>query len=459
MPSLSVNSKRGLVIVLVAAAAIASAAITWKVGHDYDQRREADQMRSLGFGVRPTPLWTLDLKRLTSNPGEVLLPVSTPDTSTNGSGMLLDSSGDLIAAMGQPRQFNTVADVTLVGIDRGNGAPTWKRPVGPVKNCTAGRVGKSIACWSPTRVIIVDTTTGRVQGEVSPDFTVSGVEVVGGTTYSSGTRGTGPTASVVMTVGTVDAPISPKTTTIAAAGLGASVTQVVADRDVFIVQASAEPDIMFRSSAYSLDSGARKFVSDGMVRPIGDDLFRSETYPQGFERLLADDGSVVRSQDLSLPGGSLQPQVLGAPFVPIVMGDGVFDPTTGALLWRDEVLDWGRSTGGIAPAVVGDNLIAASLDGNLIGMDARTGRRVWTTPLPGAFYARTGITDGRYFVFGDIAGMHSVDTVTGRIVWSVDSPGDGVDGYTSVSDARGDIVRSTKDSVSVWRARKGPDPV
>lgn len=457
MPSLSVNSKRGLVIALVAVAAIASAAITWKVGHDYDQRREADQMRSLGFGVRPTPLWTLDVTRLTSNPGEVLLPVSTPDTSTNGSGMLLDSSGDLIAAVGQPRQFNTVADVTLVGVDRGDGAPTWKRAVGPVTNCTTGQVGKSIACWSPTRVIIVDTATGRVQGEATPDFTVSGVEVAGDATYVSGTRETGPSPAVVLATGTVDAPTA-TVRTITDAGPGASISDVVPDRNAFIVRAAAEENIGFASAVYSLDTGVRRFAAEGIVTSIGDTLFRSETYPQGIERLLDDNGSVVRTQPLSLPDGSFRPQVLGAPYVPVVMGDGVFDPTTGALLWRDQVLDWGKSTGGITPAVVGDNLIAASLDANLIGMDARTGRRVWTTPLAGAFAVRTGITDGRYFVFGDIAGMYSVDTVTGRIVWSVDSPGDGVDGYTSVSAAGGDIVRSTKDSVSVWRARTGPDP-
>ncbi|GAA1460975.1 PQQ-binding-like beta-propeller repeat protein [Williamsia maris] len=446
-----------MVVGLVALLAIAAGATTFVLGRNHDDRSRSDRERSLGFGVRPTPLWTLDLARLTSSPGEVLLPVSTPDTSTNGSGMLLDSSGDLIAAVGPPREFNIVADVTLVGIDRSDGSPTWKRPVGPVKNCTATRIGKSIACWSPTRVIVVDTMTGRVHGEAAPDFTVSGVEVAGDATYVSGTRESGPSTALVLATGILAAPTA-TVRTITDAGPGESITDVVPDRKVFIARATADQNIGFASAVYSLDTGVRRFAADGIVTSISDTLFRSETYPQGIERLLDDNGSVVRSQDLSLPGGSAQPQVLGAPFVPIVMGDGVFDPITGALLWRDQVLDWGKSTGGIAPAVVGDNLIAASLDGNLIGMDARTGRRAWTTPLPGAFYVRTGITDGRYFVFGDIAGMNSVDTVTGRIVWSVDSPGDGVDGYTSVSAAGGDIVRSTKDSVSVWRARKGPDP-
>ncbi|MBJ7291513.1 PQQ-binding-like beta-propeller repeat protein [Williamsia sp.] len=458
MPSLSVNSKRGLVIVLVAMTAIASAAITWKVGHDYDRRREADRMRSLGFGVRPTPLWTLDVKRLTDQPGEVLRTIPSLDNG-NGYGTLVDSSTHLIAALGQPRTYggaDITSDVTLVGLDRTQGSTVWKRPLGPVRQCSEGPVTDAIACWSDRRVIIVDTATGRVRSETTPGFDVSGVSIIDGTTFINGSRGQGPSTTVVIQAGTADKPMSSFTRLVPNAGTSASVTELVPSRNLFIVGGLGDPYSM--STVYALDTGTRRFAVNGSLRPIGVDLFRAESLDRYTEQLMDDNGTTLQNQRLSLAGGSFQPQVLATPFAPVVMGDGVFDPTSGALLWRDPVLDWGRPVGGVTPAIVGDVLVAGSLDGNLIGIDTRTGRRVWTTPWRNSFTARIGITDGRYLVFGDLSGMHSLDTVTGRIVWSVESPGTDVDRYTYVSGARGDIVRSAKDSISVWRARTGPDP-
>ncbi|MGJ0117763.1 PQQ-binding-like beta-propeller repeat protein [Williamsia sp. MIQD14] len=456
MPTLSVRTTRIVVVSLVALATIASGVASYVVGRHYDERREADAVRSLGLGVRPTPLWTLDVQRVATGPGDTLLSVATPDTNTSGYGFLVDAADNLIAAVGRPRAYTEVADVTLVGIGRTDGAPIWRRPVGPITSCTGGPLAGSIACWSPTRVIVVDTATGRVRGQADPDFTVSGVTVAGDATYVSGTRGTGPAASVVLATGTVGAPTA-SVRTITDAGPGASISDVAPDRRVFIVRAAADGDIGFASAVYSLDTGTRRFAADGIVTTIGDTLFRAETYPQGIERLLTDDGTQVATQRLSLPDGSFRPQVTATPFAPIVMGNGVFDPRSGALLWRDPVLDWGKADGGIAPAVVGPTLIAASLDGNLIGFDARSGRRIWTTPWPAAFVVRSGISDGRFFVFGDASGMHSLDAVTGRIVWSVvsRSPSAGTLALTAVSGSGGDIVRAEGDSLSVWRARKG----
>ena len=322
-----------------------------------------------------------------------------------------------------------------------------------MKQCSEGPITDVIACWSDTRVIVVDAATGRVRSETTPGFQVSGVSVIDDTVFISGTRGQGPSTSVVIQAGTADRPMSSFTTTVRNAGTGAGVTELVPSRNLFIVGGLGDP--YSGSTVYALDTGVKRFAVDGALQPIGDNLFRAQSLDQYTERLTGDDGSTVVTQKLSLAGGSFQPQVFATSFVPIVMGDGVFDPITGALLWRDPVLDWGRPVGGVTPAVVGDVLVVGSLDGNLIGMDTRTGERVWTTPWRNSFTARLGITDGHYFVFGDLSGMHSLDTVTGRIVWSVESPGNDMDRYTYVSSARGDIVRSTKGSVSVWRARKG----
>ncbi|WP_446916871.1 outer membrane protein assembly factor BamB family protein, partial [Klebsiella pneumoniae] len=76
---------------------------------------------------------------------------------------------------------------------------------------------------------------------------------------------------------------------------------------------------------------------------------------------------------------------------PAILGDGAFDPQTGALLWRDPSLDWGTAVGGIATAVVGGVVVAGSAaEGVLIGLDARSGERIWTTAWRDTFSVRTG---------------------------------------------------------------------
>jgi len=110
-----------MIVVLVALLAIAAGATTYVLGRNHDDRARDDRERSLGFGVRPTPLWTLDTARVVDAPGEVLRSFPTLDSGLNGSGVLVDSSTHLIAAVGRPREYggaDITEDVTVVGIDR-----------------------------------------------------------------------------------------------------------------------------------------------------------------------------------------------------------------------------------------------------------------------------------------------------------------------------------------------------
>jgi outer membrane protein assembly factor BamB len=433
--------------------------VTYVVGDRYDERRAEEQMRSLGLGVQPSVLWTLDTRAVASEPGQVLLSLPQLYPGPLG-GKLVDTPTHLVAAVGRSPDTGggiVPTEVTLVGVDRTTGRPSWRRPVGVAAACATDSPAVTIACWAPDHLVVVDTSTGRVRGEARPDFAVAGARIVGGSVYMFGTRGNGPSALPVLASGTVDAPVSRSVRSIPGAGVGAQVVEVDPRRNAVITAATTDSGVDVRSTVFTLDSLARRWTFDGNVETIGADLFRAESLTRRTEALVDGDGRTVVTQRLSLAGGSLSPRVLDAPFVPVVMGDGAFDPRTGALLWRDPSLDWGTGVGGRATAVVGNVVVAGSAaEGVLIGLDARTGRRNWTTPWRDTFSLRTGTTDGRFFVFGDSGGMASVDTVTGRIRWVVDSPGTDVEQrFTNVSGSAGDIVRETRDSVSVWRARRG----
>ena len=101
---------------------------------------------------------------------------------------------------------------------------------------------------------------------------------------------------------------------------------------------------------------------------------------------------------------------------------------------------------------VGDVVVVADPDSrSLVGLESRTGRLIWTTPWRDAYWVHGGPTDGRHLVFVDYVGMHSLDTATGQVLWTVRFP-PGVDPrYVTLTGLRGDIIRSTGRATSVWR--------
>lgn len=460
--------RRWLLIALIALAGVASGTTSYVVGEWYDDRHGAvvapsqkprpDPGPSLGLGVRPSVLWTLDTRAVASAPGQELLTIPGLVSGAVG-GKAVDTPTHLVVAVGRSPYTGggfAPTDVTLVGVDRVTGRPSWRRPVGGVADCAADSLAATIVCWAPGRVIVVDTNTGRIRGEAVPDFAVSGVRTVGGSVYVFGARGNGPSAQLMLGEGTIDAPLATSVRSILETDVGATVAEIDPHLNAVITSAPVDGGAETRSTVYTLDTLVRKWSYDGNVRTIGTDLFRGENLTERTEQLLAGDGTPVATQRLSLAGGSFEPRATAAPLVPVVIGDGAFDPRTGALLWRDLSLDWGSRVGGSAAAVVGNVVVAASYaDGVLIGIDARTGRRIWTTPWRDTFSIRSGMTDGRHFVFGDSGGMASVDTVTGQIRWVVDVPGTLEQRMTAVSGSAGDIVRETQNAVTVWRAREG----
>ncbi|WP_442972687.1 hypothetical protein [Rhodococcus sp. G-MC3] len=84
------------------------------------------------------------------------------------------------------------------------------------------------------------------------------------------------------------------------------------------------------------------------------------------------------------------------------------------------------------------------------GIDIASGKTTWTTPWQDAYWARSGVTDGEHYVFGDYTGMHALRASDGQMMWSVLWP-EGVDPREmSVSSNAGVLVVSDRVGSTIW---------
>ncbi|WP_188489226.1 outer membrane protein assembly factor BamB family protein [Williamsia phyllosphaerae] len=446
-------------IVLVAAAAIASAAITWKVGADHDAGVAATEdrlpTRPQDLAVRPELQWVLNTERLAGN--SVDRPLNFP-SGMKSAGITTGAvgAGDqvIVAAVGHPLygRYDTedgrgivVDSATLVGVDRQTGKPLWRRGIGHVEQCSDSYRRGTIACWDIDRVMFIDVATGHVRSETTTDFLMTYADVIGGVAYVTGRRTGIDRRSVVMTAGTVDDPDSAFRREYDVTGHDSYVAETLPASDTFTIVESIYGPVQYRTTAYDLDSGRKRFVFDGDVRAAGEGLFHADDLAH--QRLSLLDRNGVPIARLGSTAWMVYPPPTSAPFAPAVLDGGVYDPESGAFLWRDPVLN----SGGVS-AFVGTTMIVSSPDDQtIVGFDSRSGRRQWTTPWRDAYWMTGGLTDGRYFVFADYVGMHSSDATTGQILWTIRLP-TGIDSRgVTVEDAGGDILRTTAKAVSLWR--------
>lgn len=443
-----------LVVMVVVAATVAAGVVAWNV--DRHRPLVGIPPRAADLAVRPQLQWVLDVGRL--SPGGVERPVMFPTAMNRvGPAAVADTGGTVITGVGHPlygridSDTGLIADsATLIGLDRTTGEPIWRRPVGSVTQWTEYPDRSVFACWGPHRVVLVDVATGAELANRQTDFLVTYVWVIDGVVYTSGQTANPQTRSVVLEVGTPGDPTATSRRTIDVSGRLPYVAEVLPRRGVFSVTESVDGPIQYRTAVFRIDTGARVFAVDGDVHALGRSLYRSESYATRKVSVLRADGSTA----LDVPGPSLDAVTAGATIdgadATAIVGAEVLDPDTGRRLWRDPVLV--TSGDSAARAVVAGVIVIADVNAQtLIGADARTGRRTWTTPWRDAYWVRGGPTDGRHLVFADYVGMHSLDTVTGQVLWTVRFPR-GVDPRSvTLSGLRGDTIRSTGLAISLWR--------
>ncbi|MGW0043648.1 outer membrane protein assembly factor BamB family protein [Rhodococcus sp. NPDC003348] len=415
------------------------------------------------LGDPPQHAWTLDVGRLTDNPGDVLLQMPYQLDSHYGYGGLLDAGGILIAATAYPlpevagQSGRPVGAITLVGVRPADGSPAWKTRVGDVSQCTQKVEAPVIACWERRRIAFVDTTSGTLLAELGTDFDLNGAQVVGDTVYVSGSVTDGASAKPVLTSGTVTNLTANFRRTFDDLGENASVYAVPATGAI-ITQERGPGDPQYVYTVFDLASGAERFTFAGdSLQPVGDGLYLAARGARsgsvGTQDLLAADGSLVRA----VPIPAYSPQMYPSkPSVtpPMFLGDGAYDPATGDELWRSSALVKEESAGrdtALAAVVGGTAVVTSPVSKTITGLDLASGDQLWQTPWEDAYWIRGGATDGEYFVFGDYTGTHSIRASDGTIMWSLPLP-DGVDPrQVHVSGAAGSLMVSWLDHIAIWR--------
>ncbi len=134
----------------------------------------------------------------------------------------------------------------------------------------------------------------------------------------------------------------------------------------------------------------------------------------------------------------------------------------GRILWKEKLGPTfaARRGGGPrgTPVVDGDRVYALGAEGNLVCLDAATGKKIWSKSLPGDFggqmmsrwgWSESPLVDGDRLVFtpgAPDAGLVAVDKATGREIWRAAVPDIGPEGkdgagYSSVVVSNGAGVK------------------
>ncbi len=107
------------------------------------------------------------------------------------------------------------------------------------------------------------------------------------------------------------------------------------------------------------------------------------------------------------------------------------DPSVGAVIWSNDLAaetDYADTKGVVklidadaTPVVIGDILVAASVDGGIQGMNVNNGNVMWTNPNVSGV---TGFTqsNGSVIAARSDFGISSIDPKTGDILWSSEFP-------------------------------------
>ena len=92
-----------------------------------------------------------------------------------------------------------------------------------------------------------------------------------------------------------------------------------------------------------------------------------------------------------------------------------------------------------APAVVGDLVIVGAVNHHMYGLDASTGKVVWTTTLAGAIESSPTSAGADVYLGTDNGDVYSLDAATGKVVWQAKAAGT-VKGSPAVDTSRGLVV-------------------
>ncbi|MDI9918493.1 PQQ-binding-like beta-propeller repeat protein [Rhodococcus sp. IEGM 1379] len=228
--------------------------------------------------------------------------------------------------------------------------------------------------------------------------------------------------------------------------------------DTVIAMEQGTGDPQYRYTIYDLHSGTERFRFEGdSLIPVGDGLFLTGLGGRsgyvGTQNLLASDGSTIRAVPIPSYSSSQYPS-MPSTALPMFLGDGAYDPTSGDELWRSsQLVDTQMAgTSSTIAAIVGNAILVTSPESRTISaLDIESGRQLWQTPRQDAYWIRNGVTNGENFVFSDYTGIHSIRAHDGKMMWSVPLPAVVDPRGVAIANAGNNVSFSWKNHFAVWR--------
>ena len=413
----------------------------------------------------PQQAWELDAQSLTDNSGDVLLSMPHSLDSYYGYGNVYEVGNILVAASAYPLPKTSessssqgVGDVSLIGVDPDSGTPLWETRIGgALSQCSQQNESTIIACWGNRRMIFVDTSTGTLLSDLGTDFDITGATITGDTVYTSGETVEGTLRTRILASGNItDLTANFRRAIEPSQEFGSLYAFPSTDTAIAMERGSGDPQ--YRYTIYDLSSGAERFRFEGdSLAPVGDGLFLTSVGGRsgyvGTQNLLNSDGSTIRAIPIPSSGASRFPSKPSTS-MPMFLGDGAYDPSSGDELWRSSQLNNSQMAGTTSAivAIVGRATLVTSPETRTISaLDTESGRQLWQTPWQDAYWVRNGVTDGEHFVFSDYAGIHSIRSRDGKMMWSIPLPAEVDPREVVISSAGDNMTFSWRNHFTVWR--------
>ncbi|MFI6213890.1 PQQ-binding-like beta-propeller repeat protein [Nocardia brasiliensis] len=420
----SVPGLRGLILAAVAAVLTTAGAV-------YVLTQPADGVRKVTGTAAAAPglAWSVAAATLGDGGLEFRDPVAGTEFDVGGPGFI-DAGDTLVTVTGVANGDMALRDPMLAGLDARSGAVRWRAPAPGLRGCAAAPADGRIVCYAnaseSSELIGYDIGSGKITRTPTP-WLVIALANLGDRVYVA--EGDVESDDVRVHAGTFADPQAYWSRDFA---MGTAWEDLSGDA-LTVTDGQGVLALGAGLAGFDLDTGTPTWTAElnGCSRASGVRgavVQRVHTECAGYRvtgsDLLDRTGRVIATTDHA----ATQPLSIDRPAgdtVPVLLADSARDRRTGAVVWTNSDLvtasratETGNTTTGTAIAVVGEAaLLRDDQAHTMIGLDMRTGRRLWQ--VRAERYGTAAAWDGQVVVLSDATGLWAVDPKTGATVWDI----------------------------------------
>ncbi|WP_280442827.1 PQQ-binding-like beta-propeller repeat protein, partial [Nocardia brasiliensis] len=356
-------------------------------------------------------------------------PVAGTEFDVGGPGFI-DAGDTLVTVTGVANGDMALRDPMLAGLDARSGAVRWRAPAPGLRGCAAAPADGRIVCYAnaseSSELIGYDIGSGKITRTPTP-WLVFALANLGDRVYVA--EGDVESDDVRVHAGTFADPQAYWSRDFA---MGTAWEDLSGDA-LTVTDGQGVLALGAGLAGFDLDTGTPTWTAElnGCSRASGVRgavVERVHTECAGYRvtgtDLLDRTGRVIATTDHA----ATQPLSIDRPAddtVPVLLADSARDRRTGAVVWTNSDLvtasratETGNTTTGTAIAVVGEAaLLRDDQAHTMIGLDMRTGRRLWQ--VRAERYGTAAAWDGQVVVLSDATGLWAVDPKTGATVWDI----------------------------------------